>query len=131
MISKPHYFPPEHGSPVIDIKAMTVVDIGCQYKCGTTDTTRTFHWSPKHASREEKRAFTRVLQGHAALDMAVFPEGTTGAQLDVLARAPMWQDGRNYTHGTGHGIGVRWQVSPAKISTVAPELMAAPHTCSH
>lgn len=85
---------------------MTVVDIGCQYRTGTTDTTRTFHWQPSKASTEHKRAFTRVLQGHAAVDMAVFPEGTTGSQIDVLARAPMWQDGRNYTHGTGHGIGV-------------------------
>lgn len=54
---------------------------------------------------EQSEAFTRVLQGHIAIDTAIFPAGTTGAQLDVLARKALWKDGLNYLHGTGHGFG--------------------------
>lgn len=70
---------------------------------GTCDTTRTVHFGrPTEAQCE---GFTRVLQGHIAIDSAIFPEGTSGQQLDVLARRALWQDGLNYGHGTGHGVG--------------------------
>ena len=70
---------------------------------GTTDVTRTVHFgTPTHF---QKQCFTRVLQGLIALDTIVFPEGTTGRALDILARAPLWKDGLDYRHGTGHGVG--------------------------
>ena len=69
-------------------------DSGGQYRDGTCDTTRTVHFG--RPSQEQSEAYTRVLQGHIAIDSAVFPEGTTGAQLDVLARKALWKDGLNY-----------------------------------
>ncbi|WFD30748.1 Xaa-Pro aminopeptidase [Malassezia sp. CBS 17886] len=99
----PHYETPAHGSRVIGCAAPYLNDSGPQYYDGTIDTTRTTHFG--RPSAEQKRAFTRVLQGHIAIAAAVFPRGTTGAQLDMLARQPLFQDGYNYLHGTGHGIG--------------------------
>lgn len=100
----PHYETPEHGSRIIDRETPYLCDSGGQYLDGTIDTTRTVHFGRPTA--EQKRAFTRVLQGHIAIETSVFPRNTTtGATLDVLARAPLWQDGMNYMHGTGHGIG--------------------------
>lgn len=98
-----HYHPPEQGGPHIDINQIYLCDSGAQYMDGTTDTTRTLHFGTPTA--EEKRAFTRVLQGHIALDTAVFPSGTTGYLLDSIARRPLWADGLDYRHGTGHGVG--------------------------
>lgn len=80
-----------------------LVDSGAQYADGTTDVTRTIAIGAPGA--EEKDRFTRVLKGHIAIATARFPKGTTGAQLDVLARMPLWQAGLNYDHGTGHGVG--------------------------
>mmetsp|Transcript_24420 Transcript_24420/g.61244 ORF Transcript_24420/g.61244 Transcript_24420/m.61244 type:complete len:233 (+) Transcript_24420:194-892(+) len=82
---------------------MYLVDSGAQYRDGTTDVTRTVHFGVPTA--HQRRCYTRVLQGHIALAQAVFPEGTTGYQLDLLARQPLWRDGLNYLHGTGHGVG--------------------------
>ena len=80
-----------------------LVDSGGQYPDGTTDITRTV---PIGAPTAEMRTqFTRVLKGHIALSMVRFPKGTTGTQLDVLARLPLWQAGFDYDHGTGHGVG--------------------------
>lgn len=80
-----------------------LVDSGAQYLDGTTDVTRTLAiGSPNDEQRDR---FTRVLKGHIALAMARFPEGTTGSQLDVLARTALWQVGLDYDHGTGHGVG--------------------------
>ncbi|EPQ28342.1 uncharacterized protein PFL1_04169 [Pseudozyma flocculosa PF-1] len=99
----PHYETPAEGSRLIDRSTPYLNDSGAQYHDGTIDCTRTVHFGrPTH---EQKRAYTRVLQGHIALDMATFPAGTTGAQLDCLARQPLWSDGYNYLHGTGHGVG--------------------------
>ncbi len=78
-------------------------DSGAQYFDGTIDTTRTVHFGKP--TPDQRLAFTRVLQGHIAIDSVIFPTGTTGFQLDILARAPLWRDGLNYGHGTGHGIG--------------------------
>jgi Xaa-Pro aminopeptidase len=80
-----------------------LLDSGAQYDCGTTDITRTIPLGP--LTDEERRDYTLVLKGHIRLATAVFPEGTTGTQLDVLARYAMWQDHKNYGHGTGHGVG--------------------------
>ena len=83
--------------------SLYLVDSGGQYEDGTTDITRTVCIG--EPSPVMRRAFTRVLQGHIALATARFPAGTTGAQLDVLARAPLWAEGRDFDHGTGHGVG--------------------------
>lgn len=75
------------------------------------------------ADRESRRAYTRVLQGHIQASEARFPEGTTGANIDALARAPLWKDGYNYLHGTGHGIGSYLNVheGPQRISGASNE----------
>lgn len=80
-----------------------LLDSGAQYLDGTTDITRTIALGP--LTEEEKEDYTLILKGHIALAQAVFPEGTRGAQLDVLARMPIWQHHMNYLHGTGHGVG--------------------------
>ena len=96
----------EHGNcKPIALNAVYLCDTGGQYVDGTTDTTRTLHFGDKAASADAKRAYTRVLQGHIALAEAVFPTGTPGLMLETLARAPVWKDGMNFLHGTGHGIG--------------------------
>lgn len=80
-----------------------LVDSGGQYLCGTTDITRTIAIGTP--SKELCERFTLVLKGHIALDRMTFPEGTTGSQLDVLARQPLWRQGLDFDHGTGHGVG--------------------------
>ncbi|EPS97203.1 hypothetical protein FOMPIDRAFT_38540 [Fomitopsis schrenkii] len=99
----PHYSPRKATARFIDQETPYLNDSGGQYSDGTCDTTRTVHFGrPTDAQCE---AFTRVLQGHIAIDSAIFPEGTSGLQLDVLARKALWKDGLNYLHGTGHGVG--------------------------
>ena len=80
-----------------------LIDSGGQYLEGTTDITRTVKVG--EVDDEVKRQFTRVLKGHIAIDRVRFPKGTSGIQLDVLARLPLWQAGYNFDHGTGHGVG--------------------------
>lgn len=99
----PHYETPRENAPLLDRNTPYLNDSGPQYFDGTIDTTRTMHFGTPSA--EQKRAYTRVLQGHIALATAKFPLGTTGAQLDILAREPLFKDGYNFMHGTGHGIG--------------------------
>ena len=82
---------------------MYLIDSGGQYLEGTTDITRTVKVG--EVSDEMRQQFTRVLQGHIAIDRVRFPKGTSGIQLDILARMPLWQAGFNYDHGTGHGVG--------------------------
>ena len=84
-------------------ESFLLLDSGAQYLDGTTDITRTIALGP--LTEEEKLDYTLILKGHIDLAMAVFPEGTRGAQLDVLARMPIWQERMNYLHGTGHGVG--------------------------
>jgi Xaa-Pro aminopeptidase len=98
-----HYKPEKETCKVIDPNAIYLCDSGGQYLDGTTDVTRTFHFGTPTAY--EKRCFTRVLQGHIAIDQAVFPKGTTGYLLDPFARQYLWKDGLNFLHGTGHGVG--------------------------
>ena len=82
---------------------LMLVDSGAQYLSGTTDITRTL--STGASTPEQRDRFTRVLKGMIAISVARFPQGTSGAQLDVLARQYLWQDGVTYNHGTGHGVG--------------------------
>jgi Xaa-Pro aminopeptidase len=93
-----------------------LVDSGAQYEDGTTDITRTLIVG--EPTTEMRDRFTRVLKGHIAIATAIFPEGTSGAQLDTLARAPLWQAGLDFDHGTGHGVGSYLSVheGPARIS---------------
>lgn len=98
-----HYSPEEETCADIEPGGMLLIDSGAQYMDGTTDTTRTIHLG--QPSKEEKQAFTMVLKGNIALDLATFPTGTTGFQLDVLARMYLWENGLDYGHGTGHGVG--------------------------
>ncbi|ORX43011.1 Creatinase/aminopeptidase [Hesseltinella vesiculosa] len=109
-----HYQPPTKNSPVIDPAQVYLCDSGAQYLDGTTDVTRTYLFAG-NPSGFQKLAFTRVLQCHIALDQAVFPENTTGYQLDTLARAPLWKEGLNYRHGTGHGVGAYLNVHEGPI----------------
>ncbi|KAJ6608223.1 putative Xaa-Pro aminopeptidase P [Mycena sp. CBHHK59/15] len=98
-----HYCPDANDCAVIKQDQIYLCDSGAQFFDGTTDVTRTWHFGTPTA--EEKRAFTRVLQGHIAIDTSVFPNGTTGFVLDAFARRALWQDGLDYRHGTGHGVG--------------------------
>ena len=99
----PHYSTPEEGSAVILPKGFYLSDSGGQYLTGTTDITRTVPMG--ECTELEKEDYTLVLKGMISLSMAVFPKGTAGCQLDVLARMPLWRARRNYGHGTGYGIG--------------------------
>jgi Xaa-Pro aminopeptidase len=95
---------------------LLLVDSGAQYEDGTTDVTRTIAIGTPTAEMRDR--FTRVLRGHIAIARAVFPDGTTGAQLDTLARQFLWQAGIDFEHGTGHGVGSYLSVheGPARIS---------------
>ena len=95
---------------------LLLIDSGAQYEDGTTDVTRTVAVGQPTAEMRDR--FTRVLRGHIAIASAVFPDGTTGAQLDTLARQFLWQAGVDFEHGTGHGVGSYLSVheGPARIS---------------
>lgn len=98
-----HYEATEDTDVTIDGDGLLLVDSGGQYLCGTTDITRTVAIGTPND--KERHDFTLVMKGHIALAQAVFPEGTRGAQLDVLARQFLWAEGKAYYHGTGHGVG--------------------------
>ena len=98
-----HYEATPETDVKLEPKGLLLLDSGAQYQDGTTDITRTIALGP--LTESEKRDYTLVLKGHIRLAMAKFPKGTCGTQLDVLARYAMWQDGINYLHGTGHGVG--------------------------
>ena len=113
----PHYRVDEQSNLPIELGQLYLVDSGGQYADGTTDVTRVL---PIGAPTDEMRdRFTRVLKGHIALATTLFPKGTTGAQLDGFARAPLWAVGLDYAHGTGHGIGSYLSVheGPQRIAT--------------
>ncbi len=95
---------------------LLLMDSGAQYEDGTTDVTRTI--AIGEPSGEMRDRFTRVLRGHIAIARAIFPDGTTGAQLDSFARQHLWQIGCDFEHGTGHGVGSYLSVheGPARIS---------------
>jgi Xaa-Pro aminopeptidase len=99
----PHYSSVPETDSIVGERGLLLVDSGGQYMGGTTDITRTVPIGLPTA--REKNDFTLVLKGHIKLAMAKFPYGTRGYQLDHLAREPLWQNGLNYGHGTGHGVG--------------------------
>lgn len=98
-----HYEATEETDVAIEGDGLLLVDSGGQYTYGTTDITRTVALGTP--AEEQKHDFTLVLKGHIALGTAVFPEGTTGHQLDAFARQFLWNEGKAYYHGTGHGVG--------------------------
>lgn len=111
-----HYRPDPQSCSIVDDKNIFLLDSGGQYVDGTTDITRTVHFGDP--TTRQKECFTRVLQGHIALDQAIFPEQTPGFVLDVLARSSLWKIGLDYRHGTGHGVGAALNVheGPQSIS---------------
>lgn len=98
-----HYCPKENSCAELEPSLIYLCDSGAQYLDGTTDVTRTVHLG--EPTKHQRTCFTRVLQGHIMLDTAVFPNGTNGHLLDILARMPLWREGLDYRHGTGHGVG--------------------------
>lgn len=98
-----HYHPEPGHCATIRNEGILLLDSGGQYTCGTTDITRTTVFGTPTA--EQKKAYTLVLKGNIGLSTAVFPVGTSGVQLDTLARQALWQHQMNYGHGTGHGVG--------------------------
>ncbi|XP_015067111.1 aminopeptidase P1-like [Solanum pennellii] len=98
-----HYKPDAETCAELDPDCIYLFDSGAQYLDGTTDITRTIHFGKP--SPHEKSSYTAVLKGHISLGNARFPNGTNGQALDILARIPLWKDGLDYRHGTGHGIG--------------------------
>lgn len=98
-----HYRAQPENCAILRPEGIFLLDSGGQYRHGTTDITRTIALGS--ATDEQRRHFTLVLKGHISLAVARFPAGTTGVQLDTLARAPLWQAGLDYGHGTGHGVG--------------------------
>jgi Xaa-Pro aminopeptidase len=112
-----HYRVSEETNRPIEPDSLFLVDSGGQYQDGTTDVTRTVAIGTPTA--EMKDRFTRVLKGHIALARAVFPKGTRGGQLDILARQYLWAAGVDYAHGTGHGVGSYLGVheGPQRIAT--------------
>ena len=95
------------ATPETDIplqpKGLLLLDSGAQYLDGTTDITRTIALGP--LTDEEKKIYTLVLKGHIQIELCKFPSGSSGTQIDILARKDMWREGLNYLHGTGHGVG--------------------------
>lgn len=98
-----HYEADAESASIIRSGNLLLIDSGAQYLDGTTDITRTISIGTPTA--EQRRDFTLVMQGHIAIATAIFPEGTRGAQLDAMARMPLWKNGLSYLHGTGHGVG--------------------------
>lgn len=98
-----HYSATPESSSTIEPHGLLLVDSGAQYLDGTTDITRTVALGTP--TDQERQDFTLVMKGHIAIATAVFPEGTTGHQLDALARIALWKHGMTYLHGTGHGVG--------------------------
>lgn len=111
-----HYHATPETNVTIASNGLLLIDSGGQYLEGTTDVTRTL--AIGKVTPQQKIDFTAVLKGHITLARAVFPLGTTGSQLDALARYPLWQIGKDYDHGTGHGVGCFLSVheGPQRIS---------------
>ena len=98
-----HYEVSPETDAALKPEGLILIDSGAQYQDGTTDITRTIALGP--VSEEMKHVYTLVLKGHIQLELAKFPDGASGTQIDALARECMWREGYNYLHGTGHGVG--------------------------
>ncbi len=126
-----HYSVTPESNRSLEPGSLYLVDSGGQYQDGTTDITRTVLIEPKPDQgllSEFRDRFTRVLKGHIALATTRFPEGTTGSQLDALARAPLWRAGLDFDHGTGHGVGSYLGVheGPQRISKLPNSVALRP-----
>ncbi len=121
-----HYRATKSSNRTLATGSLYLVDSGAQYLDGTTDITRTVAIGTP--SEEMRHRFTLVLKGHIALARAIFPKGTTGTQLDTLARAPLWSAGLDYDHGTGHGVGSYLSVheGPQRISKAPSNVALVP-----
>lgn len=116
-----------NGTPaMLELNNLYLVDSGGQYSDGTTDITRTVIIG--EPSAEHRKMFTLVLKGHIALANAVFPKGTKGVQVDILARQYLWQEGLDYDHGTGHGVGAFLSVheGPQRIGKAGSDQVLLP-----
>ena len=98
-----HYEATPETDISIEPHGFVLIDSGAQYEDGTTDITRTIALG--ELTDEQRRVYTLVLKGHIQLDLCRFPSGACGSQIDAIAREPMWREGYNYLHGTGHGVG--------------------------
>lgn len=98
-----HYEATPATDAPIEPRGLVLIDSGGQYQDGTTDITRTIALG--ELTDEQRRVYTLVLRGHIQLELCKFPSGVCGSQLDALARQPMWREGMNFMHGTGHGVG--------------------------
>ena len=121
-----HYRCNEETNRDLEPGSLYLVDSGGQYLDGTTDVTRTIAIGTPTAEMRDR--FTRVLKGHIALGTAIFPKGTTGSQLDAIARKPLWDAGLDFDHGTGHGVGSYLGVheGPARISKIPNRVALEP-----
>jgi Xaa-Pro aminopeptidase len=121
-----HYHANEKTNKKFKPNHLFLLDSGAQYQDGTTDVTRTI--AIGKPTSEQRDRFTRVLKGHIALASAKFPRGTTGSQLDMLARQPLWEVGLDYDHGTGHGVGCYLSVheGPQRISKIGNRVALQP-----
>jgi Xaa-Pro aminopeptidase len=98
-----HYEATPETDAELKPEGLLLLDSGAQYLDGTTDITRTIALGP--LTEEQKRVYTLVLKGHVQIELCKFPSGSSGTQIDILARKDMWREGLNYLHGTGHGVG--------------------------
>ncbi len=98
-----HYSATPESNATLKPESLLLIDSGAQYLDGTTDITRTIALGTP--TEEQRHNFTLVMQGHIDLAMSVWPDGTTGHQLDAIARMPLWKEGLSFLHGTGHGVG--------------------------
>ncbi|KAJ7618371.1 peptidase M24, structural domain-containing protein [Mycena rosella] len=125
----PHYEAEEDNCLVIGRDAPYLIDSGQQYLDCTIDTTRTVHFGTP--TKEHKRAFTRVLQAHIAIDALVFPAGTSGTNLDGIVRHHLWKDGMNFGHGPGHGIGSFGVVHESSTGISVPFVLKPGHVVTN
>ena len=123
----PHYRATETSHATIEGNGLLLIDSGGQYLGGTTDVTRT--WAIGETAPVQRRGYTAVLKGTMALSRTVFPLGTLSPYMDAIARAPLWAEGLDYGHGTGHGVGYFLNVheGPQSISKAIPEASHAMH----
>lgn len=119
-----HYSPAKDNCSMIDPSKIYLCDSGSQFLEGTTDITRTYHFS--QPTQEEINNFTYVLKGNLAIEQVIFPEGTDGNTIDCLARQFLWSQGLDYRHGTGHGVGAFLNVHEGPIGIGSRESTRTP-----
>ncbi len=116
-----HYSPSPESDKKVEGQGLLVLDTGSQFEFGTTDLTRTLLFGSE-ATEAQKKDYTLVLKGHLALARQIFPKGTVGVQLDVLAKQFLWCSSQTYMHGTGHGVGCRLNVHEGPVN-ISPRLL--------